>query len=591
MSKFEKPDHEIRIFISYSRADAAFADEIFVGLQTLGYMPHIDHASIAVADDWQARLRALISEAETIVFVISPDSLMSDTCAWELRTAVELSKRLVPVLWRTPGEHRVPSVLSALNYVRFDEGRSFAKGLAALDGALRIDLAWLRDHSRYLLRAQEWEAGGKPNNRLLSGSDIDAMKDWAARRPTSAPTLTPLQLDFLQASEAEEKLRALAAAAQVEERERLLREAESAARAREAAVHEAEEAVRREKAAQDARLEALQAAAASARTTVRAQRRVGVLLVGVVLSLLGILYKEPLEELWFRATTLRDYVRREVTPYVLADAAEKSLLHGGDFRECRATCPQMVVVGPGAFWMGAPDDGIETEAKPRRKVDIPRAFAVGKHEVTWAEWDVCVAMRGCDGRPTSDATFGKGDRPVINVSWHQATQYAGWLARVTGKPYRLLTEAEWEYAARGIRSADAPHPAYSWGDVASHDFANYGADVCCAGAVAGRDQWLYTAPVEKFPANAFGLHDMLGNVFEWVQDPWHPSFSGNPPTDGSAWLAGGDPKERVVRGGAWNVSPAGVTVTTRVATDENLRNTLIGIRVGRSLTTDLKPGK
>ena len=126
-------------------------------------------------------------------------------------------------------------------------------------------------------------------------------------------------------------------------------------------------------------------------------------------------------------------------------------------------------------------------------------------------------MRGCDERPTA-CRLRKGAFPLIYVSWDQAKAYVAWLSRMTGKPYRLLTEAEWEYAARGVTSADAPQPPYPWGDKASHEYANYGTDLCCQGKTEGRDKWLYTAPVGQFPANAFGLHDMHGNVFEWVED-------------------------------------------------------------------------
>src|SRR5262249_3313062 len=128
-------------------------------------------------------------------------------------------------------------------------------------------------------------------------------------------------------------------------------------------------------------------------------------------------------------------------------------------------------------------------------------------------------------------------------------QYLPWLSRKSGKTYRLLTEAEWEYSARGVTSVSAPSRTYWWGDSASHEYANYGKEQCCDGLQQGRDQWINTAPVGQFLANPFGLHDLHGNVWEWVQDCWNEHYSGAP-ADGSAWTAG-DCGRRPLRGGAW----------------------------------------
>lgn len=187
--------------------------------------------------------------------------------------------------------------------------------------------------------------------------------------------------------------------------------------------------------------------------------------------------------------------------------------------------------------------------KPVHEVPI-RAFWAGKYEVTFAEWDACEAAGGCKTRP-SDSGWGRGNRPVINVSWDDAKAYVQWLSGMTGKAYRLLTEAEWEYVARAGTSTE-----YSWGNTASHEYANYGNDKCCEGLATGRDQWVNTSPVGSFPANAWGLHDVHGNVWEWTEDCWHDSYRGAP-TDGSAWTeaGGGNCARRVLRGGSWNNSP------------------------------------
>ena len=351
---------------------------------------------------------------------------------------------------------------------------------------------------------------------------------------------------------------------------------------------------------------------------------VGVLMLGSIAGLLGV--KDEIADLWFEQITLRRYIAANFTPHVRASAAERALQPGDTFRECAKDCPEMVVIPPGEFWMGSPDgEGYRSE-HPRRKIKIAKPFAVGKFEVTWDDWEACVAMRGCDGgptsdasfgiwdqakayvawlyrkvrvkiakpfaegkfdgRPTSDAGFGKGRHPLIYVSWDQAKAYVAWLSRMTGKPYRLLTEAEWEYAARGVTSADAPHPPYPWGDKASHEYANYGTDQCCQGKTEGRDKWLYTAPVGQFPANAFGLHDMHGNDFEWVEDPWHDDYRGSPPppTDGSVWMEGGDVSRRVVRGGSWNNDPRDLRSAVRNWNTAGSRSNNLGFRVARTLT-------
>lgn len=328
---------------------------------------------------------------------------------------------------------------------------------------------------------------------------------------------------------------------------------------------------------------------AAARNRQRLRVAIGVLMLCTIAGLLGIIFQDEIGYLWFERTTLRRYVAVKVTPYVFTPVAERALEPGGlPFRECAKDCPEMVVVPAGEFMMGSPDgegfgDGREY---PRHKVTIAKPFAVGKFEVTWDEWEACVAMRGCDGRPTTDNGFGKGNRPVINVSWQQAKTYVAWLSRITGKPYRLLTEAEWEYAARGVTSADAPHPPYPWGENPNHEYANYGEDRCCQARAEGRDQWLYTAPVGQFPPNAFGLHDMHGNVHEWVEDPWHKNYSGGPPTDGKAWTEDTDDADaRIVRGGSWYSAPDILRSAFRGWDPSGLRLGYLGFRVGRSLSS------
>lgn len=212
-----------KVFISYSRSESRFADELVAGLEYDGqFDATIDRQSIAEGENWKLRLGALIAEADSVVFVISPRSAKSKVCAWEVSHARKLGKRLVPVLAVATGKIPVPKELAALNYVRFDplengEPRSFMAGLNSLVRALHLDIEWLNDHTRYLTLAQSWEESTRAENRLLSGLDIAEAKTWLAQRPKDAPEATSLQLDFIKASEQEELRRASREQAQIEE--------------------------------------------------------------------------------------------------------------------------------------------------------------------------------------------------------------------------------------------------------------------------------------------------------------------------------------------------------------------------------------
>src|SRR5271165_4163547 len=200
---------KLNVFISYSRDDLAFADQLDAALRLTGFGTSIDRHGISAGEDWPKRLGNLIRDADTIVFVLSPSSAKSKTCAWEVEEAVRLGKRVIPVLSRSLENASAPPQLAALNYIYFyDEprfpGSGFGSGLVGLVSALNTDLDWLREHTRYLQRATEWDAGGRPANRLLSGPDIATAKAWAARRPKNAPEPTELQRDFIKASEAED---------------------------------------------------------------------------------------------------------------------------------------------------------------------------------------------------------------------------------------------------------------------------------------------------------------------------------------------------------------------------------------------------
>ncbi len=238
-----------------------------------------------------------------------------------------------------------------------------------------------------------------------------------------------------------------------------------------------------------------------------------------------------------------------------------SLRPGETFRDC-ADCPQMVVVPSGSFMMGSPEseEGRFGNEGPRHRVKIPAPFAVGRFEVTFSEWDACVSDGGCGGYRPADIGWGRDRRPVIFVDWNDARRYVSWLSQKTGHGYRLLSEAEWEYVARAGTTT-----RYHWGD-------DYRSDR----VVDGGKMEL----VGRYASNRFGLHDVHGNVFEWVEDCWNDSYAGAP-ADGRAWVSG-DCSRRVVRGGSWSNYPRDLRAAGRDWYWAEIRDG-IGFRVVRTL--------
>lgn len=213
-----------------------------------------------------------------------------------------------------------------------------------------------------------------------------------------------------------------------------------------------------------------------------------------------------------------------------AELGERALL------DC-PECPLLVKVPAGSFTMGSPrrEKDRQDNEGPQHKVKV-REFAVGVYEVTFDEWDLCVAEGACTHRP-EDEGWGRGQRPVINVSWHDAHEYITWINGKTGGGYRLPSEAEWEYATRAGSSTE-----YWWGDAIGNNRAN------CRGCGSRWDS-RQTAPVGSFDANPFGLHDVHGNVLEWVADCYHSDYKGAP-ADGQPWIDSNSCSYRVQRGGS-----------------------------------------
>jgi formylglycine-generating enzyme required for sulfatase activity len=262
----------------------------------------------------------------------------------------------------------------------------------------------------------------------------------------------------------------------------------------------------------------------------------------------------------------------------LSENAERALKPKDTFQEC-ANCPSMIVVPAGSFVMGSPVSELTRNEQegPQHRVTIARAFAAGRFAVTFDEWDACVADGGCDGHRPSDAGWGRGRRPVINVSWKDAKAYVAWLSRTTGKTYRLLSETEREYVAR----AGTTTPFW-WGGSISTSQANYDGGAPFGNGAKGeyRQQ---TVPVDSFAPNPWGLYQVHGNVSDWTEDCFENNYAGAP-TDGSA-RTGGFCFNRATRGGSWYAAPNWLRSAARIPVIESdsSRSVYTGIRVGRTL--------
>lgn len=282
---------------------------------------------------------------------------------------------------------------------------------------------------------------------------------------------------------------------------------------------------------------------------------------------------------------------------------ERALKPKDVFRECDK-CPEMTVVPAGSFAMGSPanEPGRSNWEEPQHAVTIGKPFAVGKFLVTVDQFAAFVTETGYDaGSKCHILEDGKwedkegsswrnpgiaqtGSHPALCLSWDDATAYAAWLAKKTGKRYRLLTDAEWEYAAR----AGTTTP-YFFGN-AEKDLCQHanGADQAAKSKLTANwavapcnDGYEFTSPVGAFPPNGFGLHDMAGNAFQWVEDCWHENYQGAP-SDGSAWTSS-DCSRHVLRGGSWASSPKFLRSAYRVGFRSDNRDNLNGFRLARTL--------
>lgn len=316
-------------------------------------------------------------------------------------------------------------------------------------------------------------------------------------------------------------------------------------------------------------------------------------LVVIILGLVGVINQEFLQKQYHWWFVEWPYRNREFAP--LTAEAEGALKPGGAFSECHNDCPEMIVLPAGQFLMGpspdetasqTEDDGYDAKQdKPKivtkkirdrqqpvvtpKAVVIPKPFAVSKFDVTFAEWDACVRMGDCTH--PSESHYGGGAQPVINISWKEAEHYAEWLSQMTGHTYRLLSEREWEYAARAGTTT-----TYYWGDAMMKDMAD------CSGCI-GKGNTVVFGPVRvgSYPPNNFGLYDMAGNVWQWVEDCNQVNNNGifnetSVPVDMGC-------KDHVARGGSWNDLPLFIRSSSRIIYASDDRRNDLGFRVARTL--------
>jgi len=527
-------DRKLRVFISYSRKDEDFAQELLSGLQLSSFEPYLDKHDIVAGEDWKARLGRLIEAADTVVFVISPDAVASERCAWEVEHAATLKKRILPVVWRSVEETKVPQRLKQLNYIFFDRPLISLPSLIALATALTTDIEWVREHTRLGEAALRWDQRGRAEALLLRSEELAAAKAWLASQPKYAPDPTLLHHEFIKEAEDSEAARTSV------ERKRL---------------DEMAAALEQVKLAQDEREKAL-------RRGKRALVGVAALFVCIIAGAAG----------WYNQDFLKEQYQWRVVmvPSVLTADQEKEIAAkpGSDFKECANGCPTMIVVPAGKFTMGSPETevGRSEDEGPQHEVTIVRPFAVGMTHVTEEEWNICVVARACPQLPT---LRGDNNWPVVSVSWEEAKGYVTWLKGLTGKDYRLLSEAEWEYSARAGNQG-----RWSFGD----DEAQLGEYAW----FRENSNPLGRSPVAFRKPNSFGLYDMHGNASQWVDDPYHDSYVGAP-LDGSVWGQSGDDHIHVNRGGNSLGGPQELRSAKR-DTHPPLRNDYVGFRVARTLT-------
>lgn len=503
-----------RVFLSYSRRDAISATRIRDLLVTDHFEVYLDTQDIAAGEAWQERLRHLIEAADVVVFLLSEDSLSSEVCAWELRTATELKKRVLPVVVTSIDVRQLPPGVARVNLLLLRDEAEYAEGYRRLQQAALVDIAWVRTHTGFGELALAWQRHGERDADLLRDETLARAVAWCASRPVGAPEISQLQQRFFESS-------------QLAERRLMIR-----------------------------------------------KRRVGMVLVSLIVALVGTAVW------WLNEQSIREFTMWHLwqRPVIYSNQALLGRSTGERFVECAIGCPEMVIVRAGE--LHAP--GV-AESRLRRTLRLKHSIAVSRTELTWRAWKTCEVARACPSvqQPGEDTD----DHPVRSVSWSDAKRFVAWLSRRSGQPYRLLTDDEWEYVARAGATTQFP-----WGDSIESGKAN--CLWCQPTARPGGDVSLLSTPIQSsrplpvgsFSPNAFGLHDVVGNVAEWVEDIWTSDSARFPdePDLGSGLALESRPY-RMVRGGSWNDVEGDIELGVRGFGAESTRSGTIGLRIARDI--------
>src|SRR3984893_15677557 len=364
-------DPKTKGFISYPRKDIAFADRLDAALKARGFEPLIDRTDIYAFEEWWKRVEALIGQADTVVFVLSPDAVRPGTVALkEVAFAASLNKRFAPIVFRPVEDKSVPEELTKLNFIFFDDDSQFEQSADKLAEALNTDIGWIRQHTEYGEAERRWSAAGRPSGLLLHSPTLEVAEHWIVSRPRGAPEPTGEIKTFIAAGR---------------------KNAQSAQRVRRVML-------------------------ASTFTFMAA----------TILGLVGWINQAYLGEQINWYWTMRPYRISDFDPYVLKPEAERALKPLASFRECAKDCPEMIVIPAGSFMMGSPatDEDRYTNELPQHPVTIARPFAISKFDVTFDDWDACISVGACP--KAADSGYGRGTRPVIIVNWDDAQQYVAW---------------------------------------------------------------------------------------------------------------------------------------------------------------------